>query len=566
MARPTATTEPTATAANPETPSVPSASPVKGPNKSLFRHPAATAVLFLFGAIALAVTAQNLTPATEIGPDGAERIVHYGWMSALPAIVAIALAFTTRQVLLALMVGIATGGLVYGFGSGVAATDIGSFPWLRLNFLQSFILARLATPGFAVILFVYLWSLGGLIGLWSRTGAALHFAQTIGDRFVVGPRSAKMFTWIIGLVFHQGGTISTVLAGTTARPLLDKHGIAKEEQAYLVDSTASPVATVLPFNAFPIVAATAIVATIPLFAQGSANQQLADATSFYFRALPFNFYSIFAVLLTLLFALHLMPAIGPMRRARLRAHSTGELVRPGADPLMSKELEDIQPYPGYRPGLIDFVMPLTFLLVIAIGPFLIQGFLGNTQRVYVAEAFFASVLVAAITASAKGMPTKAIIEAIVDGAKGVTVGAIIIGLAVAMGGVANALGTGDYVASLIGDIPAYFLPPLLLLAAMFTAFSTGTSFGTFGVLLPVAMPLAHAILPGNETFLAMSMAAVIGGSTFGDQCSPISDTTILSSLATGSDLMDHVVTQLPYALMAASAAALLYIGIGVFVF
>jgi Na+/H+ antiporter NhaC len=175
-------------------------------------------------------------------------------------------------------------------------------------------------------------------------------------------------------------------------------------------------------------------------------------------------------------------------------------------------------------------------------------------------------MVAVLVALVKGMRPKAVLDGIVTGAKGVTLAAIILALAITIKGVSDALGTGWYVADLLGDLPAFLLPTLLLLAAMLVAFSTGTSFGTFAVLFPVAMPLAYAVGGADLTVLSMCFAAVVGGSVFGDKASPISDTTILSSLAVGCDVMDHVTTQMPYALFAAGLAAVLYLVLGILLF
>src|SRR5690606_9937089 len=174
-----------------------------------------------------------------------------------------------------------------------------------------------------------------------------------GRRIVRGPRTAGVFAWLMGLVFHQGGTVSTVLAGTTVRPVTDRHRVSHEELAYIVDSTASPVATVLPFNAWPLYVAGLVAGTTPLFASSE------EATAFFFRALPFNFYGIFAVTATLLFALGLLPWIGgKMRRARARARTTGALNGPTARPIAAAELTAMCVPDGYRPSLVDFFFPM----------------------------------------------------------------------------------------------------------------------------------------------------------------------------------------------------------------
>lgn len=497
--------------------------------------------------------------------------MHFGLLSLLPALVAITLAFATRQVLLALFLGVVTGAIVFSFGS---SPDTGSlylsfldFEWLRLNVVESFFLAEMGTRNFAIIIFVYLWSLGGLIGLWTRTGGAVRFAVWVGRKLVRGPRTAKLFTWTLGIIFHQGGTISTILAGTTARPVLEQHAVAKEEAAYIIDSTATSGATLLPFNVWPIYVGGLVAGTVASIPDTQAG------ILFYFqKGMWWNWYGMLAVLSTFLMAVGLLPPVLGMRRARQRVEETGETVRPGSKPLSSKELQELRIPDDYQPGLADFLVPMMFLVGIAVGPLIIRGVVAIVRDVpfvpvvYTVEAFFLALMVAVLVAVLKGMAVRTAIDGIVEGAKGVTMAAIILGIAVTLKGVADRLGTGVFVADLLGGISPVMVAPLLMAAAMVIAFSTGTSFGTFAVLFPVAMPLAAAVLPGNETLLAMSFGAILGGSIFGDQASPISDTTILSSLAVGCDLMDHVTTQIPYAAAAAGIAVLGYVLTGFVLF
>ncbi|MDZ7694938.1 MAG: hypothetical protein U5K69_28115 [Balneolaceae bacterium] len=172
---------------------------------------------------------------------------HYGFWSVVPPLVAIVLAFWTKEVISALFVGVALGGIISG----------------QLNIVDSFLIPSIGTEDFALILLVYLWSLGGLIGIWTRTGGAEKFANWASKKIVRGPKSAKFFTWMMGLVFHQGGTISTVLTGATVRPVADKHEVSHEELSYMVDSTASPAATIIPFNVWPIYVGGLVAGTIP---------------------------------------------------------------------------------------------------------------------------------------------------------------------------------------------------------------------------------------------------------------------------------------------------------------
>ncbi len=462
-------------------------------------------------------------------------------LSLVPPLVAIVLAFWTRQVLPALFFAIVTGGLVQWSRTGDPSSA---------NVVARYLLPSIGSAGFGKILLIYLWSLGGLVGLWSRTGGAAHFARVVGEKVAKGPRSALLFTWILGVVFHQGGTVSTVLAGTTARPVADRHKVSHEELSFVVDATASPVATVLPFNAWPAYVATLLVGTVPQITDE------ATGVGQFLAAIPFNFYAIFAVLGTLLFSLDLLPWVGRrMSAARARARSTGALDAPGARPMLGGDAPDAPPVAkGYTPSLLDFLVPLGVLVTLAVVPFALgqAGVIQNGD--WINEAFLGATLSAILLALAKGMRLHVAMDAFLDGCRSMTIGAVVLGLAVTLGAVTKDLGTAGYVVGALGDsVPVLVLPAALTVLCMGTSFATGTSWGTYAVVLPVAMPLAWALAP-DPTYLSICLGAVLGGAVFGDQCSPISDTTILSSMFTGCDLMDHTHSQWPLALLFAGFA------------
>jgi Na+/H+ antiporter NhaC len=476
-----------------------------------------------------------------VRPPGVD---HFGWVSVLPALAVLCLVFVTREVVSSLVFGILVAGLVTR----------------APNVVQDYFLPALATETFAVIVLVYFWSLGGLIGIWGRTGGAAQFAAWAGDRLVRGPRSAKTFTWVLGVVFHQGGTVSTVLTGTTARPLLDRERVSHEESSYLVDVTAAPVATLVPLNVWPLYIAGLVVGTAPVLATE------AEAVSFFFRSIPLNFYALIAVGTALLFALELLPWEGRrMRGARERAREQDLLDRPEAVTLSSRELDHPTVPAGYKPSMVDFLVPLGVLIGVAasgVVPGLLAGDL-SAIGVPIAEAFTLSVASAFLLALARGMGLRDAIDGIVNGIKGVTIGALVLGLAVTLGHVSRSLGAAAWlVDATAGSLPAAVLPAALFLLCMSVAFSIGSSFSTFAVVFPIALPLAWALQP-DPTYLSLCFGAVVGGGVFGDQCSPISDTSILSALATGGDLMDHTLTQLPIAAAGAAAATGLYLLMGV---
>ncbi len=495
--------------------------------------------IFAFVAIMLIGT-WILSRAGVIRPtlDDSGAILHYGFWSILPAFVAIVLAFWLKDVVIALTLGIFIGGIVSG----------------NINIIANYLLPSIGTADYAMILLVYLWALGGLIGIWTRTAGATHFANWAAHKMVTGRRSAKLFAWLMGTIFHQGGTISTVLTGATVRGVGDKNKVSHEEMSYIVDSTASPVATLLPFNVWPFYVGAIVAGTVPMLTD-------TDTVNFFFKTIPLNFYAIIAVGLTFLLAVEKLPWYGRrMKAAMKRVQETGQLDAPGANPMSSSELTTLQVPIGYRPGLEDFLVPIGTLLAVAVLPFvwffLIKG--DQNFKMLVGEAFALAVVAALVIALAKGMSLRVAIEGFIDGCKGVTIGALILALAVTLKSVGDSVGTASYITSAFADsVPMVLLPALFMLLCMVISFSAGTSFGTYAIVFPIALPLAWAIHP-DEFFVTLCFAAVLGGSLFGDQCSPISDTTILASLSTGCDLMDHVYTQLPLALLAAFASMGLY--------
>lgn len=463
--------------------------------------------------------------------------VSLGWLTLLPAVATVFLAFATRQVLLALFIGICTGGVVLALQTGQLAD---------VNIVTRFLLPAIGSETYAVILLIYLWCLGGLIGLWHKTGAARHFADSIGRKIVKGPRTAMLFAWFMGMVFHQGGTVSTVLTGTTVKPVTDANNISHEELSYIVDSTASPIATLIPFNAWPIYVSGLILGSIPLLSDKY------DAFDMYLKALPYNFYAIFAVFFTGLFSAELLPWIGKsLKAARVRSRQTGKLDADGAEPLMKVEGAHANRAHGYKPSVWDFLLPIMVLLSIAIIPYVL-GAMHIIPKMYsnwVSEAFFMAVLTGMVLAKLRGMALKDVLDGFVEGCQGVTIGAIVLGMAVTLGYVTKQIHMADFIIDLVDQsMPHYLLPGLLTFLCLVIAFATGSSWGTFAVVLPVALPLAYAFNP-DPTYVQICLGAVLGGAVAGDQCSPISDTTVLASMTTGCDLLDHVKTQLPLAMV-----------------
>lgn len=467
-----------------------------------------------------------------------EAKFHFGFWSLLPAVIAIALCLVTKEAMTALLSGVVVGAFMLG----------------RFDITDAVLLPSLGSSSAAGIILLYLWLLGGLMGIWSRTGAAQAFAEFMTNHFVQGPRSAKFVSWLMGVIFFQGGTVSVVLVGTIVKPVADLEKVSHEELAYIVDSTASPIASVLAFNAWPIyVQAFIFVPGVAFLATE------ADRISFFFSSVPFSFYGILAVAGTLLLSLGVTRFAGPgIRKANERARTTGELDAPGALPMNAKELQVSRVPQGYKTHVLEFIVPIVLLIGTAIGTFV---YLGSPQ---VNWAFGIALLVSVLVALVKGMRLGDVIEGIGDGLKGVVFGSVILVLAVTIGGISREIGAGTYMVDLLGDkIPYIALPVALQILTMIIAFSTGTSWGTYAIALPLALPLAWTVaqahdLANPQLFMSVCFATVLNGSVYGDQCSPISDTTILSSMTTGCDLMDHVKTQIIPASYAAALAAILW--------
>ena len=463
---------------------------------------------------------------------------HYGLWSLLPAFITIALCLITREPLTALFGGIVVGALMLG----------------DYDLTDSVIIPNLASEGAAGLLLLYLWLLGGLLGIWSKTGAAQAFAHYMTEHFVKGPKSAKLVSWFMGILFFQGGTMSTVLVGTTVRPLADKAKVSHEEMSYIVDSTASPIAAVIAFNAWPAyVQALIFVPGVSFLATES------DRIAFFFSSVPFSFYGILAVLGTLLLSLNVTTFAGKrIRAAQQRALTTGELDAPNAKPLSAKELQRCEVPKGYRSHHLEFILPLITLVATAVITFVVF------ESPKINWAFGAALLLSAFIALGKGMSLMDLIDGFGNGLKGVVMASVILMLAVIIGTISKEIGGGLYLVSQLGEqLPFWTLPVILQLITMVIAFSTGTSWGTYAIAFPLAMPLAWAVcqsqeLANPELFMMVCFATVLNGSVYGDQCSPISDTTILSSMTTGCDLMDHVKSQIVPATFAATAAAFLW--------
>ena len=458
-----------------------------------------------------------------------------GFLSLIPPLVAIGFAMWTRQVYLSLFLGLLVGYTILagwdpliGFGDSLEAL---------LKVFES-------ESNSAVIIFSVL--MGVLINYTQSSGGVKGFVQWLENRgFVKSRRSAGFLAWTIGMVVFVETNITCLVTGTVCRPVFDRHKISREKLAYIVDSTSSPVCIMLPLNAW----GAFIVGLL-------AEQGIESPVKVFVQAIPLNFYAILALLLVVVVIIT-QKDIGPMKDAEKRAmDSTNDEYKYRSS---SSELGNIEVVEGVTPRAINMILPIaTMVLMMPVGLYVTGGgdILNGSGSKSVLLAVTVAVFLAAVLYRVQGiMKLPELSAKFIEGGRALMPMAIIMMLAFAIGNLTKEMGTGIYVANAIGTSVSYiFIPPILFIVSSAISFSTGTSWGTFAIMIPIAIPLV--IQTGGT--LPLALAAVLGGGVFGDHCSPISDTTIISSLASMSDHIEHVKTQLPYALIAGAATTLLF--------
>ena len=464
-----------------------------------------------------------------------EATDYIGPLSLLPASVAILLAFITRNTVFSLAVACLAGVLVAGEGF------IG-FPNLLVG--------ALGNEDFSWILLLEFF-IGILIAFFQRTGAILNFSQFIENRRMTRKR-VQLIAWFMGMFVYFSDYFSPLFVGSTMRALSDRFKISREKLAYICDSTSAPVSILVPITGWAVLVAGLIIGMGPIEDPG-------DAMMVFITSIPFNIYAILAVVMVGLIASNIIPDFGPMKVAEKRAMEEGKLVRDGAQPLMGDELTSIEPFPGIKTSLLwNFIFPVLLVIVFAIGSVII------TASAKPMEAFMLAAFMAGIVMRIQGVPLNEITTTAMSGIKGIMPAVVILAFAYALNDLSAALNTADYiVAATEGWLTPSLLPMLAFLITGFIAFSTGTSWGTYAIMIPIAVPLAFNF-SGDElnTMVYATLAAVAGGGVFGDHCSPLSDTSILASTGAASDHIDHIKTQLPYAALIGLISVGLYLVIG----
>ncbi len=465
------------------------------------------------------------------------------WYSILPPVLAILLAISTKQVILSLFAGIWMGfAILNGFNplTGLTAGIEG-------------IIDVFTNPADTRVI-VFTLIIGSLIATIEHSGGVRGFVHYLETRkWVHNGVRAQVLAWMTGLVIFVESNITLLVAGSVSRPLFDRYRVSREKLAYLIDATSAPVCVMIPLNAWGAV-------IIGLLASTGVENPLQT----FINSIPYNFYAIAAIFLAA-FVIWKNLNIGPMKAAEERTQG-GELLWPGAAPMVELPVApDASEGPDEIPSASFMVVPiLAMILMMPLGLYvtgdgnLIEGS-GSTSVLW--SVCFA-VLVAWIMILGKGKSSIAeLMRIFMKGAGALLPIATILLLALALGDVAVLLGTGTYVANAVGDhIPAVMLAPLIFLVSAFIAFSVGSSWGTFAIMIPIAIPIALTL----DLSTPLLLGAAISGAIFGDHASPISDTTVVASMASATDHIDHVRTQLPYALVAATIATVAFFLAGFF--
>ncbi len=486
--------------------------------------------------------------------------VKFGMWTVLPPLVSIVLAFLTKNVVVSLFIGTITGCIMLqlnGFNIITALTQgFIDFTYRALN--------SLADPWNAGIILQVL-VIGGVIHLVAKMGGAKAIAEALA-RKAKTVKSAQLTTWLLGLAVFFDDYANSLIVGPIMRPVTDKLGVSREKLAFVIDATAAPIAGLA-------IISTWIGLEVGLIGDALKSVGIqADGFGVFLETIPYRFYNILILAFVVISAITLRE-FGPMLKAERRARR--EEVLSTTD--ISSDSEDLEPIEGIKLSVWNAIIPIGVLIVSSLIGFYYSGWvtimggedlaiielMNNTPFSFagIQAAFsnadasvvlFQSALLATIVALILGVSRKifTISEGIgiwIEGMKGLLITGVILILAWSLSSVIKELGTASYLVGVLSDaIPAFLLPAIIFILGSIIAFATGTAYGTMGILMPLAIPLAFAINP-EWNFVIVSTSAVLTGAIFGDHCSPISDTTILSSTGAGCDHIEHVRTQIWYA-------------------
>ena len=530
------------------------------------------------------------------GGDSEAFAALYGVWTLIPPLLALLLAFLTRNVILSLFLGVLSGTWMVALVSGDL---LGSITGAFFNSTDYFI-GTLADRWDAGIIMQVL-VIGALIALITRMGGMRAIADLV-VKIAKGPRSAQITMWISSWVIFFDDYANALIIGPIMRPLCDKYRISREKLAYIVDSTAAPVAGIMLIS-------TWIGTELVNINEGLAIAGVTGVTAYgiFIDTIPYRFYNIMALFFVFATAF-LLRDFGPMLKAEVRARTTGETINPGSEVMetekvIDEEKEEIKENYGILktskkvtpPNIWNALIPVGVLIISAVVLFYTNGAAAVGAEALEGLSFFEAVreaysnsdasivlfqagLLACIVAIIMGFFEKIFtlkdgIETWAHGMKSMLFVCIVLILAWSIGYVIGDLGTAHFLVSNLSDVlPQFIVPALIFIIAAVVSFATGTAYGTMAILLPLCIPLAAAIvgITGMEitssgsayAYILMCSSAVLTGAIFGDHSSPISDTSILSSMGAGCSLLDHVITQIVYAVTVGVVVIAGYILVG----
>lgn len=530
------------------------------------------------------------------GGDSEAFAALYGVWTLIPPLLALLLAFLTRNVILSLFLGVLSGTWMVALVSGDL---LGSITGAFFNSTDYFI-GTLADRWDAGIIMQVL-VIGALIALITRMGGMRAIADLV-VKIAKGPRSAQITMWISSWVIFFDDYANALIIGPIMRPLCDKYRISREKLAYIVDSTAAPVAGIMLIS-------TWIGTELVNINEGLAIAGVTGVTAYgiFIDTIPYRFYNIMALFFVFATAF-LLRDFGPMLKAEIRARTTGETINPGSEVMetekvIDEEKEEIKENYGILktskkvtpPNIWNALIPVGVLIISAVVLFYTNGAAAVGAEALEGLSFFEAVreaysnsdasivlfqagLLACIVAIIMGFFEKIFtlkdgIETWAHGMKSMLFVCIVLILAWSIGSVIGDLGTAHFLVSNLSDVlPQFIVPALIFIIAAVVSFATGTAYGTMAILLPLCIPLAAEIvgITGMEitssgsayAYILMCSSAVLTGAIFGDHSSPISDTSILSSMGAGCSLLDHVITQIVYAVTVGVVVIAGYILVG----
>ncbi len=491
-----------------------------------------------------------------------------GWTSLLPPLVAILMALLVREVVTSLFVGVWLGALLYAGLDPFAAF---------LRTMDRFVVPALADPDHASII-VFSFLLGGMVGVMSRSGGTRGIVEAVRP-IATTPRRAQLATYLAGLAIFFDDYANTLIVGNTMRPITDRMKVSREKLAYIVDSTAAPVAAIVFVSTWvgfeiSLIGDGLAAAAAQLGDDPGAAATLLEANPFtvFIHSIPYLFYPLLALLMVGLIVL-LQRDFGPMLKAEQRASRGEGLYRQGAMLLADTGSELLEPDPDIPHRWWNAAVPVLTVVLVVLGGLWFEGranlgrpgspweVLGEADPFHaLLWGSLAGCLVAILLAAGQRvLKVEEAVQALVGGMRAMLLAGLILVLAWSLSEVTEVLGTATYLAGILeGTLRPELLPVLVFLTAASISFATGTSWGTMAILVPLVIPLSVALggaagFDGGThyTILLGAISSVLAGSIFGDHCSPISDTTVMSSMASACDHVDHVRTQLPYALTVA---------------